>query len=139
MGLILDTSILIADERGKFDMPGFLRQVASPQPIISAITAAELLHGVQRALDPARRARRQQHVEQILASVFVQTFDLDQARCHARIWADLEQRGQMIGPHDLQIAAAALALGHDLATLNTGEFQRVTGLRVVDATPFSEA
>ena len=38
--------------------------------------------------------------------------------------------------HDLQIAAAALALGHDLATLNAGEFQRVAGLRVVDATPF---
>ena len=25
MGLMLDTSLLIADERGKFDMPGFLR------------------------------------------------------------------------------------------------------------------
>jgi predicted nucleic acid-binding protein len=101
MGLILDTSILIADERGKFDMPGFPRHLSSPQPIIAAITASELLHGVERALDPARRLRRQQHVEQILASVFVQSFDLDQARCHARLWADLERRGQMIGPHDL--------------------------------------
>ena len=137
MGLILDTSILIADERGKFDMPGFLRHASTPQPIITAITASELLHGVERALDPARRARRQQHVEQILASIFVLSFELDQARYHARLWADLERRGQMIGPHDLQIAAAALALGYDLATLNTGEFKRVAGLRVVDATPFS--
>jgi tRNA(fMet)-specific endonuclease VapC len=63
MGLILDTSILIADERGKFDMPGLLRQFPSPQPVIAAITASELLHGVERAQDPARRARRQQHVE----------------------------------------------------------------------------
>ena len=59
MGLILDTSILIADERGKFDMPGFLRQFPSPQPSIAAITASELLHGVERAQDAARRARRQ--------------------------------------------------------------------------------
>jgi predicted nucleic acid-binding protein len=44
--------------------------------------------------------------------------------------------GLMIGPHDLQIAAAGLALGHDVATLNVREFQRVSGLRVVDATPF---
>jgi predicted nucleic acid-binding protein len=136
MGLILDTSILIADERGKFDMPGLLRQFPSPQPVIAAITASELLHGVERAQDPARRARRQQHVEQILASVFVQAFDLAQARCHARLWADLETRGLVIGPHDLQIAAAGLALGHDVATLNLSEFQRVAGLHVVDATSF---
>jgi predicted nucleic acid-binding protein len=137
MGLILDTSILIADERGRFDMPGFLRRFPSPQPIIAAITASELLHGVERAQDPARRARRHQHVEQILASVFVQAFDLAQARCHARLWADLEARGIVIGPHDLQIAAAGLAFGHDVATLNLSEFQRVAGLRMLDATPFS--
>jgi len=136
MGLILDTSILIADERAKFDMPGFLRLFPTPQPLITAITASELLHGVERAQDAARRTRRQQHVEQVLASLFVQSFDLAQARCHAWLWADLETRGLMIGAHDLQIAAAGLALGHDVATLNAGEFQWVAGLRVVDATPF---
>ena len=136
MGLILDTSMLIANERGKFDMLGFLRRFPSPEIIISAIAAAELLHGIERAADSARRARRQSHVEQVLASLFVQPFDLNQARCHARIWADLEMRGQMIGAHDLQIAAAALALDHDLATLNVREFQRVTALRLVDASAF---
>jgi tRNA(fMet)-specific endonuclease VapC len=136
MGLILDTSVLIADERGKFDMPGFLSHCASPQPIIAAITASELLHGVERAQDPVRRTLRQQHVEQILASIFVQPFDLNEARYHARLWADLETRGLMIGAHDLQIAATCLAFAHEVATLNAKEFQRVTGLRVVDATPF---
>jgi predicted nucleic acid-binding protein len=136
MGLILDTSILIADERGKFDMAGFLRSWPSPQMLISTITASELLHGIERAQDPTRRARRQHHVEQVLANLFVQPFDLAQARCHARIWAALEIRGQMIGAHDLQIAAAGLTFGHDLATLNAREFQRVTGLRVVDASAF---
>ncbi len=133
---MLDTSVLIADERGKFDMTGFLRAFPSPQMLISTITASELLHGIERAQDPARRARRQHHVEQVLAGIQVQPFDLAQARVHARIWADLEMRGKMIGPHDLQIAAAGLALGHDLATLNVAEFQRVTGLRVVDASAF---
>ena len=136
MGLILDTSILIAEERGRFDLPGFLLQFPAPQPLITAITASELLHGVERAQDPSRRARRQQHVEQILASIFVQNFDLAQARVHARIWADLEVRGLMIGAHDLQIAAAGLAFGHEVATLNAGEFERVAALSVVDASPF---
>lgn len=136
MGLILDSSLLIADERGKFDMAGFLRQFPSVQPVIAAITASELLHGVERAQDTARKARRQRHVEQILATISIQPFDLAQARVHARIWAELETRGQMIGPHDLLIAAAALAHGHELATLNVQEFQRVNGLKVSDATPY---
>jgi len=136
MGLILDTSLLIADERSRFDMSGFLRQFPGSQPIITAITASELLHGVERAQDAARKAKRRQHVEQILATVYVQPFDLAQARVHARIWAELASRGQMIGPHDMQIAAAGLALGHEVATLNTQEFQRVAGLKVVNATPF---
>ena len=70
-GLILDTSILFADERGKFDMPGFLARFASPQPLIAGITGSELLHGAGRAQDAVRRVRRQQHVEQILASIFL--------------------------------------------------------------------
>ncbi len=45
-------------------------------------------------------------------------------------------RGLMIGAHDLQIAAAGIALDHDVATLNVGEFQRVTGLRLVNAAAF---
>jgi len=136
MGLIFDTSILIADERGKFEMAAFLRQFKDIQPIIAAITASELLHGVERAQDSDRKLRRQQHVEQILASIFVQPFDLTQARHHARIWADLETRGKMIGPHDFQIAAVGLSLGHDVATLNVNEFRQVTSLCVVDAFPF---
>jgi len=136
MGLILDSSILIADERGKFDLPGFLRQFPNRQPIIAAVTASELLHGVERAADAGRKARRHQHVESVLASVFVQSFELTQTRCHARIWADLESRGAMIGAQDLFIAATAVSLGHQVGTLNVSEFSRVSGLIIVDGTPF---
>lgn len=117
-------------------MAGFLQQFARQQPAIAAITASELLHGVERAQDIARRSRRQQHVERILASVSVHPFELGHARHHARIWADLEARGTMIGAHDLLIAATALSLACDVATLNVREFRRVPGLGVVDETPF---
>lgn len=136
---MLDSSLLIADERGKFDMAGFLRQFPDVQPVIAAITASELLHGVERASDAGRKARRQRHVEQILAAIPVQVFDLAQARVHARIWAELQSRGQMIGAHDLLIAAAGLAFGHEVATLNVHEFQRISGLKVVNATSSAKA
>lgn len=136
MGLIIDTSLFIAGERGRFDMPGFLRHTIGGQPAIAAVTASELLHGVERADDAARRSRRSHHVEQLLASCVILPFNLAAARIHARLWAELESRGMMIGPHDMQIAATALAQGFDLATLNAREFQRIPRLRVVDATPF---
>lgn len=60
----------------------------------------------------------------------MQPFDLVQARVHARIWAELVSCGQMIEPHDMLIASAGVALGHEVATLNVQEFQRVTGLKV---------
>jgi tRNA(fMet)-specific endonuclease VapC len=136
MGLVLDSSILIADERGKFDMPEFLRQASGIQPIIAAITASELLHGVARATDHARKTQREKHVEQILSSVLIEPFGLTQARVHAQIWANLASRGEMIGSHDLLIAATAVAGSHDLATLNIQEFRRVKGLRVIDVAAF---
>src|SRR4051812_12797312 len=126
MGLILDSSVLIADERGKFDMAGFLRQIAPSDTLMAAISASELLHGVERASDPIRKAKRSADVEQTIQRVPVIPFDLAQARVHSRLWADLAKRGQMIGAHDLIIAAAGVAIGHDVATLNVGEFQRVS-------------
>jgi predicted nucleic acid-binding protein len=55
------------------------------------------------------------------------------ARVHADIWAQLTARGEVIGAHDLWIAATALAHGMGLATGNTREFKRIPGLRLVAA------
>jgi predicted nucleic acid-binding protein len=105
MGLILDTSVFVAEERRRFDMPGFLNQFPNEQPAITAITASELLHGVARADDAARKQKRSTYVEQIPARLLILPFDLPQARSHAQLWAELSARGVMVGPHDLQIAA----------------------------------
>ena len=56
------------------------------------------------------------------------------ARVHAEMWADVAGRGEVIGAHDLWIAATALAHGLGVATPNASEFERIPGLRVVGAT-----
>ena len=56
-------------------------------------------------------------------------FDATCADTYARIRADLEQHGRMIGIHDCQIAATAMVHGLTLVTDNVDEFQRVPGLR----------
>lgn len=58
-------------------------------------------------------------------------FDLPAARAHASIWAALQARHELIGAHDLIIAATALAVGWSVATFNQREFARVPGLDVV--------
>jgi len=52
MGVILDSSVLIAAERKRFDLVGFLSAHANDTIFITAITASELLHGCERATDP---------------------------------------------------------------------------------------
>ncbi len=42
----------------------------------------------------------------------------------------------MIGAYDLQIAAAALHYGYDVATLNPKDFRRISGLQLIEVTPF---
>lgn len=133
MGVVLDTSILVAAERGDLDMPALLASLGEHSVAIAAITAAELLFGVERAAGAAARTRRGAFVEGLLAVLPVIPFGLLEARRHAQLWADLARAGTVIGPHDLAIAATALAHDFAIATLNTGEFGRVPGLRLVTA------
>lgn len=104
MGFLIDSSVLITIERASGDPAEIIAQHTGEPAAIAAITAAELLHGVHRA-DGARRQKRSDFVENILATLPIISYDLDVAREHARIWAELQQRGEIIGPHDMQIAA----------------------------------
>ena len=131
MGVVLDTSVLVAAERGDLDMPALLEPLGKEPVAIAAITAAELLFGVARAGSAARRTRRGAFVEGLLAVLPTIPFGLLEARRHAQLWAELTRKGRMIGPHDLAIAATALAHDFALATLNRDEFGRVPGLRLV--------
>ena len=136
MGLIIDTSLLIAAERGRFDMEAFLEAETPMEAVfLTSVTASELLHGVPRAL-PDRRSRREAYVESVLDDLPILSFDLACARRHARLWASLEVAGIRIGAHDMMIAAICLRFGHKLATLNEGEFARVEGLILANARPY---
>ncbi len=85
MGTVIDSSVLIAAERGRLDWAEVLKSLPEDQPVaISAITASELLHGVHRAATAEQRAKREAFVERLLATLPVLGFDLLAAR-HARL------------------------------------------------------
>ncbi len=135
--MILDTSVLIAAERGRLRLEALLLSLGDEPVRIAAITASELLHGCHRAADPGVRARRFAFVDSLLELIPVLPFGLAEARRHAELWAHLAKEGTILGPHDLLIGATALAQGHTLATLNTAEFSYVAGLRLADIGRFA--
>jgi tRNA(fMet)-specific endonuclease VapC len=127
-GWLIDTSVLVDAERGG----GALGRVPEDEEhAISVVTVSELLHGVRRADDNARRTQRQAFVEHVFADLEVLPATVEVARIHADLWAQLEAGGGIIGAHDLWIAATALAHGMRLATANAREFERVPGLEVL--------
>jgi tRNA(fMet)-specific endonuclease VapC len=135
MGVILDSSVLVVFERRRFELERLLSE-HSPAAL-AAVTAAELLIGVERADTPERRARRETFVENLFTRLPIIPFDLAQSRPYAARFAELAQRGEVIGDRDLQIAATALSLEYEPATLNVGESQRVNGLKLVDVSGYS--
>lgn len=136
MGLILDTSVIVAAERRTLSLGALLDSAASEPVGIAALTASELLHGCHRAADAASRARRFAFVEALVDRIPVYEFGLGEARRHAELWAALAREGALIGAHDMHIAATALARGCTLATLNERDFRRVPGLRLLEVEPF---
>ena len=130
MGVLIDASVLIDAERGRLDLAAHAARHADDDAYLSVITASELLHGVHRATDAGQRARRSAFVEAILQRFPVLDVDLATARAHAQLWAELSSQGVRVGPHDLWLAATAIAHGFTLATGNVREFDRVPGLRV---------
>ena len=74
------------------------------------------------------RARADRFVAAILDRLPVVPFDLDVARTHAHLSADLRTRGQPVGAHDLLIAATAIPLEYDVATRDLRSFPRIKGL-----------
>lgn len=132
MGLLLDASILIENERGRLDLGDHVRRHGEAEAFLSVITVSELLHGVHRARDGATKSRRSAWVEAVAARFGVLPVDLVASRAHARLWAHLASEGRIIGPHDLWLAAVALSRGFTLVTASLREFERVPGLVVED-------
>ena len=130
MGLMVDTNVFITFEKTRNPID-FSSWESSDGVYISVVIASELLMGVHRADTPERRQRRSALVEAVISGVSVLDFTIASARIHAEIYAELAKNGQLIGAHDLIIAATARCHNLALLTDNVAEFSRVPGLQVI--------
>ncbi|HEY6365388.1 MAG TPA: type II toxin-antitoxin system VapC family toxin [Candidatus Binatia bacterium] len=131
MGIVIDSSVLIAWERKRLDLENQLAQRVEEDFAISTMTASELLHGVHRAVTPAQRSQREAFVEGLLHRIPVFSFDLVTARVHARLSSELAAKKVPVGPHDLIIAATAMSNGYAVAARDLRSFPKIPGLSVL--------
>lgn len=129
MRFLLDTDTCIDLLRGVSDVVRNASNVAPDDCAVSAVTVYELFTGVAKCRDPQCENEK---VELLLARLHVLPFDAVAGKRTADVRAGLERTGIAIGPYDVMLAGQALSMGLALVTSNVGEFQRVTGLRIVD-------
>lgn len=120
---VLDTSTIILLERLDIeDLPA--------EPLITAVTLAELSVGPLVADDDDQRAARQARLQQAEADFAPLPFDADAARAFGRVAASLRHAGRKVQAraYDAMIAATALANRLPLYTVNPGDFEGIDGL-----------
>jgi tRNA(fMet)-specific endonuclease VapC len=131
MSVVINTDVVIRGERGLFDLPSWLETQADNDPAIAAITVAELWHGIERAT-AAHRSRRVSYLETITEGLAILPYTEVTALEHARVWAELESSGKMIGYYDLIVAATALEHGSAVATFTKRHFQIIDRLNIIE-------
>lgn len=124
--LILDTGVVVACDRGRL---GLRQVVGDGDPAIAAITAMELLAGVDRS-SPTYRDMIALGAEAFLAVTPIEQYDIRVARMHALLTEHTRRTGRPRGSHDLIIAATAGATGRTLITTDkAANFRRSSRCR----------
>jgi len=135
MGLILDSSVVIAAERRGDTVTAMLKQIAAAtgdqRAVLSAVGVTELAHGIYRAQTPEVRNRREAFIRELLDDVEVYPYTKDTALLAAKIDGEQQSKGLTIPFADLLIGATALEVGYSLLTANARHFQMIPGLSVV--------
>jgi tRNA(fMet)-specific endonuclease VapC len=133
---ILDTSTVILLPRLRDP------ELLPSEPLITAVTLAELSVGPLVARTDAERAARQAHLQQAENDFDPIPFDAAAARAFGQVAASLRRSGRKptARTYDAMIAATAVANGLPVFTCNPSDFAGIDGLHVVgishpDSTP----
>ena len=124
---ILDTSTVIL-------LPRLADASALPaEPLITAVTLAELSVGPLVARDDGERAARQAHLQQAEADFDPLPVDAQAARAFGQVAASLRRAGRELAAraYDAMIAATAVANDLPVYTCNPADFSGIDGLDVV--------
>jgi len=134
MGLVLDSSVLIAAERQEQPVRQMLVDIARSQGDIevatSVITIVELAHGAARAETAQRREKRLRFIQELASAVPVYPVTASVALRAGLIDGVNQAKGVRLPLSDLLIGVTALELGYGVGTSNLRHFRLVPGLAI---------
>ena len=134
MGLVLDSSVLIAAERQELPISRLLSSIEAnyleAEFVLSPITVMELEHGWHRANTPEAALKRRRYLDEVLAIIPVEPFTREMGAA-GKIDAGMKKAGLVIATADLLIGATALHYGYAIGTRNIRHFQMIPGLKVI--------
>jgi predicted nucleic acid-binding protein len=135
MGLILDSSVIIASERRGETVEQLIGRIllstGDQDAALSAVGLTELVHGIYRAPTPEIRFRRETYLNEILADLTVYPYTRETALVAGKLDGEQQSRGIVIPFADLLIGATALGLSYSVLTVNVRHFELIPGLSVV--------
>lgn len=135
MGLIIDSSVLIAAERkgrnARQALTDIALQVSGEDVALSVVTVIELMHGAVRADSAGRKAMRRQFLNELLMALPVHPVTVPIALRTGQIDGENTVKGVRLALADLLIGVTALELGYGVLTGNMRHFERIPGLTVV--------
>jgi predicted nucleic acid-binding protein len=135
MGLVLDSSVLIAAEREARPVSSLLAalkdQHGEEEILLSSISVVELEHGLHRAQTAEQQQNRRDYLNTVFAAIPVESFSKEMAQLAAKTDADARKAGKVIPFSDLLIDATALYYGYAVGTQNLRHFQIVPNLVVL--------
>jgi predicted nucleic acid-binding protein len=135
MGLIMDSSVVIAAERQRQTVPQLLRRIVSTagdqRVALSAVGLTELVHSVYRASNPAQRQNHERFIADLLTDMEVVPYGKTEALLAGKIDGEQRAQGVTIPFADLLIGVTALEHGYAVATVNLRHFRLIPGLNVI--------
>lgn len=127
MKYLLDTNTLIYYFKGLGNVKERLLACQPSEIVLSSVVYYELQVGILKSTSPQKRIAQLAILKNQVSWV---DFDEKSAEATAQIRVELERIGKPIGSYDVQIAGMAVANDLLLVTHNTGEFGRVSGLKL---------
>lgn len=130
MTYLLDTNICIYALKNTYpSLSQKLFQIHPDEIAVSAVTVSELEYGAAKSKWAQQTSFR---MHMFLAAFTILPFSEQDAVKAGQIRAFLEEKGKIIGPYDIQIAAQGVSRGLIVVTHNTKEFSRVPDVRLED-------
>ncbi len=121
----MDTDVVIDFFNGVSPGAGVMLKLISRQEVaLTSISVFELYAGIEGK-------RRLSQIETLIQGVTILPLDIIEAVIAGKIYTQLKSKGQLVGTHDILIAAICVANTVPLYTKNVAHFSKIEDIQVL--------